>query len=248
LAALPVSTPTSPAISVDDLPIDFPKDGFSSLDLTPKLFFSTLNSTDKSSGQNAVLPSVDFGINAAWTQHWNPEFKTHLSFGFSEYFFYPTVSGTTTLANSSLSSLEVEAGFEKNYGDFTLAPQLAFKQEIFSVGTSTTQISFDRLLTPVAQVGGDYKLLETSKLAFGVSAELGLLFGASNSLICSQLGTLYGGKLWFEKKSNNFKNTLRGSLGWEGQSQNTSVSQQSVNSITLDLGFSFPFIKREEDP
>ena len=215
-------------------------DEYSSFQITAGLGQSRLDSTDSSTNAKSVLGSTfSPQIDAKWTQNWASGLRTFLGAGIKKESFQ-TTSSTHTLSgeNPVLTNFELGAGLW-NTPSFNLDLSLGLESFSFVRATSSTQLTFDRVSTPVFGAELSYKFLQSRVFSLSALAAAKYLMGSSQSSYDVKSGYGYDLGLILEHAGANRKTPFFGGLIFSSLNQNTSISTQNYKSAALVFGFRF---------
>lgn len=215
-------------------------DEYSSFQITAGLGQSRLDSTDSSTNAKSVLGSTfSPQIEAKWTQHWASGLRTFLGAGVKKESFQ-TTSSTHTLSgeNPVLTNFELGAAVWST-PSFNLDLSLGLESFSFFRATSSTQLTFDRVSTPVVGAEVSYKFLQSRVFSLSTVAAAKYLMGSSQSSYDVNSGYGYDLGLILEHAGEARKNPFFGGLVYSSINQNTSISTQNYKSAAVVFGFRF---------
>lgn len=215
-------------------------DEYSSFQITAGIGQSRLDSTDSSTNAKSVLGSTfSPQVDAKWTQNWASGLRTFLGAGIKKESFQ-TTSSTHTLSgeNPVLTNFQIGAGLWST-PSFNLDLSLGLESFSFVRATSSTQLTLDRVSTPVVGAEFSYKFLQSRVFSLSAVAAAKYLMGSSQSSYDVNSGYGYDLGLILEHAGENRKNPFFGGLVFSSVNQNTSISTQNYKSAALVFGFRF---------
>ena len=207
---MPASEPT-PIVA----PPEAPGAGFQpyfSLTLTPELYFSRINSTDKSTGGAATYNSnIDPGLSLLWKQKWSARFETSVDLGVrTASYSAPSALSTDVAKTRALTNLG--AGLRVAPLDQTpgllVDTSVGFNQQLFARATSLTSITLDSIMIPQIELGPRYELLSGESLAMTLHASAIFYFASESPNYSINPGYGYSGGMELTHKVSNKSSSL----------------------------------------
>ncbi|MDR3608515.1 MAG: hypothetical protein P4M08_14220 [Oligoflexia bacterium] len=212
-----------------------------SLTLTPTFSYFRITSTETSKGVSADLVSeLSPGFDFKWRQTWSDSTQTFLGGGLES-----TKVGSS-LVNKTISGEDntlshVELGVEQCLGaKLSVVGSIGAAQELTVAASSLTNVQVDENFYPKLAAGLSYRLLEKNHTSIDFSGGGFILLPVATDIYDVKLGSGYDLGIGLRQDLSQSWH-LVGDAVYLSQTQNTSLTTQTLSEIRFSFGFSYSY-------
>lgn len=212
-----------------------------SLTLTPTFSYFRISSTDSAVGVSAGLVStLSPGLDFKWNQKWSDTTQTFLSGGLMMTKLQSDALNKSVGGQSNTLS-HMEMGVEESISPrIKLAAYAGVSQELTLTSSSLTALQVDENFYPKLGAALSYQLLEKKHTALDLGAGAFILAPVATDTYDVKLGTGFELRIGLRQDLSASWHLL-GGAGYLNETQNTSITTQSLSEIRFNFGFSYSY-------
>jgi hypothetical protein len=210
---------------------------FNIFGVTSKLSYSRIDSSDiLSYDQATLLSDLNAGVSAKWIQHWSNKWETFLNANVLTTNLESATTKPIDNSNKVISGIEIGAN-DRLSEKWKLIPSFGFQQQFFIRAVTINQLTVDSVPVPFFRIQGDYSFYQVQPFNLGISLGGTYFVPASSPNFTINAGSGYLGKFFLVRQLQKAQVYATG--GYERNSQNTSISTQKTQDLSLEIGFAW---------
>lgn len=195
-----------------------------------------IDATDlKTKGQATILSRMSPAVRAYWKLDWSPEWSSILALRYRSDKVSPTDNNSKRIDQGDGSTWGFGAGVERRWNKNARSRLNLGRQEYLNTrALSTSLLVLDRVGTTYAGLEHEQTIVRVKSASAGVGAAGNYLFAASGPGYDTKSGWNGRGSAFVQHERDSF--SLRGSLFYEMQRQNSSIAEQKTTTTGLEIG------------
>lgn len=207
---------------------------------TPKVFYSALNSKDKTTGDNAEIPStLNFGVRLDYLQKWTEQFSAYGFFGVKQIEWEKIDDRSLSGAKGNYSEFGLGLRYTKDPSKYFFT-ELSYAQDPFFRAKNATELVVERRARPNLSVGGDLRLIQRDPFSLHFGGQVGYLASSKTQNYTIKSGHFYELDLKLKDQLTP-KVTLDLTGYFLNRSIDSSIADQDYEEVGLRFGVNYGF-------